>query len=71
MGAYREREIVETRMFGKPALYTFENTKLYGPEKYDEYLTHIYGDYMTIPKNADRTSHCEKLIYIGQGDKNE
>jgi len=66
MGAYREREIVETRLFGKPCLYQFEDMKLYGPEKYDEYLTHIYGDYMKIPKDVDRTSHCEELIYIGK-----
>ena len=65
MGAYREREIVETRLFGKATLYKFEDTKLYGPEEYDEYLTHIYGDYMKIPKNVDRTSHCAELIYIG------
>lgn len=62
MGAYREREIVETRLFGKPTLYDFEDTKLYGPEKYDEYLTHMYGNYMEIPKNVDRTNHCLELI---------
>ncbi len=66
MGAYREREIVETRLFGEPTLYSFEDTKFYGPEKYDEYLTHMYGDYMTIPKNIDRTSHCGELIPISK-----
>ncbi len=64
MGAYREREIVETKLFGNPTLYNFESIKLYGPEKYDEYLTHMYGDYMTIPKKENRTSHCEELIEL-------
>ena len=64
MGAYREREIVETRLFGEAIQYNFEQTMLYGPEKYDEYLTHMYGDYMTIPKKSNRTSHCAELIEI-------
>ena len=63
------REIVETRLFGKPTLYKFEDTKLYGPEKYDEYLIHIYGDYMTIPKNVNRTTHCQELIHINNKSK--
>lgn len=66
MGAYRAREIVETRLFGKPKLYDFEDTKLYGPEHYDEYLTHMYGDYMTIPSKDKQTSHCLELTYLGE-----
>ena len=34
---------------GKPTYVPFEDTFLPIPEKYDEYLTHIYGDYMQIP----------------------
>ena len=66
MGAYREREIVETELFGEPTLYNFEDTKFYGPEKYDEYLTHMYGEYMKIPKSVDRTSHCSELIRVSK-----
>lgn len=65
MGAYREREIVPTYFFGIQTLYVFENTKLYGPELYDEYLTHMYGDYMKLPKESERRIHCEKIIKIG------
>ena len=61
MGAYREREIVPTKLFGKPTLYKFENLELYGPEKYDEYLTHMYGEYMKLPKEEDRKIHCKEL----------
>ena len=66
MGAYREREIVPTDMFGKPTLYNFENIKLYGPEKYDEYLTHMYGDYMKLPKVEDRRIHCKQIKRLGE-----
>ena len=61
MGAYRAREIVETKWFGKPTLYDFEDTKLYGPEYYDEYLTHMYGDYMALPSKDKQTIHCVEL----------
>ena len=62
MGAYRVREIVPTEYFGKPTKYKFEDIYLTGPEKYDEYLTHMYGDYMKIPD--DKKTH-----YSYEGDK--
>ena len=39
-------------------LFDFEDTKFYGLKRYDDYLTNIYGDYMTPPKNvSDRHTH--------------
>lgn len=58
MGSYREKEIVKKSYFGKPTLYSFENIKVYGPEKFDEYLTYIYGDWKVIPSESKRkTEH--------------
>ena len=57
MGAYRTREIVPKEYFGKPTKYKFEDIYLTGPEKYDEYLTHMYGDYMKIPEDKGTNSH--------------
>lgn len=62
MGAYRRREIVPTEYFGKAVKYDFEKYKVNGPEKYNEYLTHMYGDYMKIPKDTEKYYHCEELI---------
>ena len=59
MGAYRVREIVPKEYFGKPTKYKFENVEVFGPEQYDKYLTHMYGDYMTIPKDTTTNSHYE------------
>lgn len=36
-------------IMGKPKRVKFEDTQLPIPEKYDEYLKNIYGDYMKIP----------------------
>ena len=38
MSAYRERDIHNKDILGKPTEYKFENIVVYGPEKYDEYL---------------------------------
>lgn len=37
-------------------LHPFEDTQFYIPEKYDMYLTTIYGDYMTPPKESERVA---------------
>lgn len=60
MGAYKTREIVPKEYFGNPTKYVFENVTVNGPEKYDEYLTHMYGNYMTPPKNKEANQH---LVY--------
>lgn len=58
MGTYRSKEIILRELFGQPTLYQFENISIYGPEKYDEYLTCIYGDWKALPpENKRKTSH--------------
>lgn len=49
LGAWREREIMDKRLFGTPALYRFEDSSFFAPEKIDDYLTRLYGDFMTPP----------------------
>lgn len=53
-------------IMGKPKFVPFEDTKLPIPEKYHEYLTHIYGDYLKIPtpeqiKNKEHTPYIIDL----------
>lgn len=64
MGAYRQREIVPKKYFGIPTKYKFENIQIKGPEKYDLYLTHIYGEYMKLPKKENRRTHCKYIEEI-------
>ena len=40
---------VEKRLYGNPLRVIFEDTMLPVPEHYDEYLTQMFGDYMTPP----------------------
>lgn len=53
MGAYRGKEIFEKSFIGKRSQYLFSNFKVYGPEDYDGYLNHMYGEYMKLP-NIDQ-----------------
>lgn len=40
---------VEKRIYGRPLMVPFEDMMLPVPEHYDEYLTQMFGDYMTPP----------------------
>lgn len=58
MGAYRKREIMEKRIFGNPTEYKFEDIIVDGVECYDEFLTHIYGEWNKLPPiDKQKTAH--------------
>lgn len=61
VGAWREKEIMPRSTFGKPILYRFENIELYGVEKYDEYLTCLYGDWRKLPPIDKQCTHHSYL----------
>lgn len=56
-GAWGEKEIVESSIFDKIRYYEFEGHLLPGPENADDYLKHIYGDYMKLPPAEKRITH--------------
>ena len=65
MGAYEFNSIMRKDVYYQDgAYYDFEGLKLFGPKNYDAYLTKIYGDYMTIPKNKNK--HNTEIV---KGDK--
>lgn len=64
MGAYRVKEMVPTSMFGKAKMYKFEDSTFYGPELTDEYLKHMYGDYMKIPPIEQQKTHYTNIIIV-------
>jgi len=66
MGAYRIREIMPKNYFGDGAFYEFEGYKFRGPSMYNEYLTHLYGDYMKIPPVESQKTHYEIIELKGE-----
>ena len=63
-GSYREREILPKQLYSEFVLLEFENKKYYVIKGYDEYLTSIFGDYMTLPPIEKRVSHHFFKAYI-------
>ena len=66
MGAYRTREIVPKSFYGKGRMYKFEDIELCGLEKYDEYLTYTYGNYMELPPVEKQKTHFKILEIHGK-----
>ena len=44
-------------VLGTPTSYSFEDETVLGVEQYDTYLSHKYGDYMTIPDGEHQRQH--------------
>lgn len=62
LGRYREREVVKRKWFGIPKKGEFEGELINIPEKSDEILTSLYGDYMKLPPEDERIAHGVKII---------
>lgn len=60
--SYKFNETFPKDVYGHLAEYPFEHLRLLGPEQYDAYLTSLYGDYMTPPREEDRNAHAAKLV---------
>jgi len=52
-----EKDIFPKKWFDETILVPFEKYEFRAPEKYDEFLRHIYGDYMKLPPEKDRIGH--------------
>ena len=57
LSGWRFRHVMEKRIFGTPTPYKFEDITAFGVEDCDAYLTHLYGDWRTLPPEDKRGSH--------------
>lgn len=57
------------KLFDSLSEYEFEGHKFWGFTDYDWFLTSVYGEYMTLPPEAERTSHipCSSYEFIEPG----
>lgn len=51
---YGMKEFIPKTFYREGTKKEYNGFQVNVPEKYDEYLTHIYGDYMKFPKEEDR-----------------
>lgn len=54
MGDEKTKEIIPKSLYDEISMYEFEDYMFPASKYYDEYLTHYYGDYMTLPSSVDR-----------------
>lgn len=65
-GAYSyQRELKQKILFERFTQLEFEKNMLSVPEKYDQYLTEVYGDYMKMPPEEQRVPRHNIGIDLG------
>ncbi|MDO4510807.1 MAG: LicD family protein [Bacteroidales bacterium] len=58
------RYLFPRRLFDEVVKVEFEGRLYDAPAAYDEYLTILYGDYMQIPPEDQRITHCVKAVEV-------
>lgn len=64
------REMYERKDFCESAFMEFEGNLWRIPKEYDKYLSHMYGDYMKIPKETAREKHVLLEFDLGSDEEN-
>lgn len=54
---FGKRGIMLRSVYGQPTSIEFEGKNVMGVQQSNEYLTHLYGDYMTIPSGPKQKQH--------------
>ena len=63
VGAWESREIANIHDFDEIIKHQFENKMFSIPKGYDDYLTTVYGDYMTPPPVEKQVTHHSNVVY--------
>lgn len=62
-GFFSQKTIFEYDLFSNMSEYQFEGRNFMGIANYDDYLTHLYGDYMTPPPESKRIANHSGHYY--------
>lgn len=66
MGLRKEKEIIRKEILGNPTLYPFENIMICCPEKIDEYLSCLYGDWKSPPPPNEQITHHDYTLDLNK-----
>lgn len=53
------KQCMDREIYGTPVLLEFEGRQYYAPQRYTQYLTQLYGDYMQLPPIEKRNANLE------------
>ena len=63
------KQCMPREIYGEPTLIAFEDRQYFAPERYQEYLTRLYGDYMKLPSEEKRLANLEVYCSVSFSDK--
>ena len=63
---YGEKELYKLDWVNSTCLADFEGRKYYIPEKYDEFLTKTFNNYMQMPPKDKQITHHNQIVYRKQ-----
>lgn len=66
--SYR-KQCMKREIYGSPVLLEFEGRRYCAPARYREYLTQLYGDYMTAPPAEERQKNLEVYQSVSFTDR--
>lgn len=61
LGRWKDKEIIPKDWYGEGIRYTFEDTSFVGIKEYNNYLSQLYGDYMTYPPVEQQNAHVDNV----------
>ncbi|WP_416995952.1 LicD family protein [Alistipes putredinis] len=61
-----DKETIQRTWIEKIEVYRFEDREFPGPANYDDYLKHMYGDYMSFPSESERNHHDRLHVDFGR-----
>lgn len=56
------KQCMNIELYGKPKLVEFAGHKFYAPERIEEYLTKLYGDYMKLPSKEKQQEMIDYFV---------
>lgn len=61
---YGKKEIIPSEIYSNLILMPFEDSELVGLAHANQYLKHVYGDYMKLPPEEKRHTHLVNAVVI-------
>lgn len=59
-----KREIMPVEVFGGGTTLQFEGSWFRAPDQYSVYLQRVFGDYMRVPDETERTGHGPAKVFV-------
>lgn len=56
------KQCMKKDLYGKPTLVEFAGHHFYAPERIEDYLTKLYGDYMKLPSNEKQQEMLDYFV---------